>query len=341
MAATIGVAVVGAGRMGARHAEHLAAGGRCRLTWIVDPASAAEPLARRLGARWAGDLETALRGGGVDAVVIATPSALHAAGLRAAAAEGLAILCEKPLAADLGETRLLASLLERSGVYCQIGFMRRYDPAYAEARRAVAAGELGRVRHALAISRDPLPPPEAYLAGSGGIFLDLGIHDLDLLRWLLADDIVEVHAQGNVGDTGYIQTHHDLEEAQALLRFAGGATATLLLSRTSLYGYDVRAELWGTAGSLAVGYLREPAVTRLDAAGLHARAVGGFLERFSAAYRHEIEDFVARVLDGRPSPAPPADALAAAEAAEACRRSQASGLPVAVGPGAAPDRRRP
>jgi len=331
LAERLAVAVVGAGRMGRRHAENLAAGARSRVTWIVDPAgAAARPLAAHCGAEWTPDIGVALAAPDVDAVVIATPSTLHAAAVEAAMAAGKPTFCEKPLAVGMESTHRLCSRIEHAGAYFQIGFMRRYDPGYAEARRAVAAGELGHIRHALAISRDPLPPPEDYIAVSGGIFLDLGIHDIDLLRHLVGDDVVRVHAQGNVGETGYLTAHDDAEEAQVLVQFAGGATGTLLMSRSSLYGYDIRTELWGTSGSLAVGYLREPAVTHYDRAGVHSRAVPGFLERFATAYRLEMEDFTAAVLEGRPSPAPAADALAAAEVAEACRRSFLHGTPVDV-----------
>lgn len=327
----LGVAVIGAGRMGARHAENLARGAHSRVTWIVDPAAeAARPLAERLDARWAPDLGPVLDSGDVDALVIATPSALHAQAVEAGLGAGKALFCEKPLVVGLEATLQLAARIERAAGYFQIGFMRRYDPAYAEARRAVAAGELGRVLHALAISRDPLPPPESYVAVSGGIFLDMGIHDIDLLRWLVGDEITEVRAQGSVGETDYLARHDDLEEAQVLARFGGGASATLLMSRASLYGYDVRTELWGTAGTLAAGYLREPAVTRYDRAGVHHRGVAGFLDRFATAYQREIEDFALRVQNGRPSPAPVADAVAAARVAEACRRSCQSGGAVAV-----------
>jgi len=318
--------------MGRRHAENLAAGGRSRVTWIVDPLPAARALADDLQARWAPDLEAVGRPD-VDAVVIATPSPLHAPAVRAGLAAGRAVFCEKPLAADGPATASLAAEIRAARGYFQIGFMRRYDPAYAEARRAVAAGEVGDLRHLLAISRDPLPPPEAYIAASGGIFLDSGIHDIDLLRWLSGDEIVWACAQGNSsGEHDYIARHGDAEEAQALVRFAGGACGTLLLSRTSLYGYDIRTELWGTAGALQVGYLREPAVTRLDRGGAHARAVPGFLERFAVAYRLELEDFVARVLEDRPSPATEADAEQAAAVAAACSASLRSGRPEPVGP---------
>ncbi len=331
MARRLGVAVVGAGRMGARHGENLAAGARSRVAWIVDPAEgAARALAERCEARWAPDLGQALESPDVDAVVIATPSTLHAQAVEAALDRGKAVFCEKPLHVGLEPTRALVRRIERAAGYFQIGFMRRYDPAYAEAHRAAAAGELGRIRHALAVSRDPLPPPEAYIAVSGGIFLDLGIHDIDLVRWLVGDEIVQVHAQGNVGDTAYLAAHEDAEEAQVLARCAGGATATLLMSRTSLYGYDIRTELWGTEGTLSVGYLREPAVTRHDPGGVHHSAVAGFLDRFAEAYRREMDDFVVRVLSDQPSPAPARDALVAAEVAQACRQSFLDGTTVTV-----------
>jgi myo-inositol 2-dehydrogenase/D-chiro-inositol 1-dehydrogenase len=329
--AKLRVAVVGAGRMGRRHAENLAGSARSRPVLVVDPDPATRPWAEGLDARWAPDLGE-LTAPDVDAVVVANPTPHHAAAVRAALEAGKPVLCEKPLALELGETAELARLASGSDHYLQVGFMRRYDPAYAAAQRAAAAGELGRLQHLLAISRDPLPPPEEYLAGSGGIFLDLGVHDIDLVRWISGQEVLAVFAQGHPGEDPALAAHGDVEEAQALLRLAGGSTATLLLSRRSLYGYDVRMELWGTAASLRVGYLRGPAVTRGDRTGLHAQAVPGFLERFAEAYRREVEDFVDRVLAGRPSPVTAHDAWRAALVAEACRRSLASGRPEAVPP---------
>lgn len=329
LADRLSVAVVGAGRMGRRHAENIAACPEARVSWIVDPLPEAEAFARTLGARWAADLQ-ALSEPDVDAVAIASPSPQHAAAVEAALAARRPVFCEKPLTAEPATTQALAARIAAAGVYFQIGFMRRYDPAYAEARRAAAAGELGDLRHLLAVSRDPLPPPAAYLALSGGIFLDLGIHDIDLLRWLSGDEIVSAYALGTVGLHAYIGALGDAEEAQALVRFRGGATGTLLLSRTSLYGYDIRTELWGTAASLRVGYLQEPAVSRGDRTGLHAKAVPGFLERFATAYRIEIQDFIARVRGGLPSPATEVDALRAAAVADACRRSLQTGAPEPV-----------
>jgi myo-inositol 2-dehydrogenase/D-chiro-inositol 1-dehydrogenase len=329
VAVELSVAVLGAGRMGRRHAENVAAQARARVTLVVDPDPAARAFAEALGARWTPEGGEAL-GPGVDALVIANPTPLHGQALLAGLEAGKAVFCEKPLAVDLAEAEAIARRAAASGGYAQVGFMRRYDTAYREARRAVAAGELGRLLHLLAISRDPQPPPEPYVAASGGIFVDLGIHDIDLLLWLTGDGVASAFAQGNVGETAYLARHDDVEEAQALLRFHGGATATLLLSRSSLYGYDVRMELWGTAGGLRAGYLRTPAVTRADRFGLRAAAVPGFLERFEGAYRWEMEDFVTRVLQGQPSPVPVEDAVRAARVAEACRRSLGSGRPEAV-----------
>lgn len=330
MADTLAVAVVGAGHMGRHHARNLAHLPRARVTWVVDPVEpAGRAAAAECGARWSPALESALAAPDVEAVVVVTPSHLHAAAVEPALDARKAVFCEKPLTAELAGTRRLAARIAASGTYFQIGFMRRYDPAYAEARRAIAAGEVGRVVHVLAVSRDPEPPPEAYVRVAGGIFTDLGIHDLDAVRFLTGQGFVCAYAQA-AGETAHLAAHDDADEAQALLRLDGGATATVLLSRRALYGYDIRAEVWGTEGSVRAGYLREPAVTRGDRAGLHARAVPGYLERFAAAYFLEMRDFVDRVLDGRPSPVTEADALAAAEAAEACRLSLRRRVPVDV-----------
>lgn len=329
MAARLRVAVVGAGRMGRRHAENLVACPGAAVDWIIDPDPAVAGFAERLGARWSAGMEPLSAS---DAVVIACPTALHPAAVDAALAAGSALFCEKPLALGLPATAALAARIAASRAYFQMGFMRRYDPGYAEVWRVVRAGGVGRPRHFLAVSRDPAPPPESYVRVSGGIFLDLGIHDVDILRWLAGEEVVEVYAQGNVGNTAYLARHEDVEEGQALIRFASGALGTLLLSRTSLYGYDVRAEVWGTAGSVAVGPFGDGGVVRGDGAGLHAPGVPGFLERFAAAYRLEMADFVARVRDGRPAPTTEADGVAAAAVADACQRSLRAGQPVAVAP---------
>ncbi|HET8605978.1 MAG TPA: Gfo/Idh/MocA family oxidoreductase [Gaiellaceae bacterium] len=330
MALGLHLGVVGVGRIGAFHAATLAGLDDVAALSVadVDPERAAE-VAAELGARAVAD-PGALVAAGVDALVIAAPTHAHASLLRLAARAGLPAFCEKPVALDLPALDAVIEEVDRAGTLVQIGFQRRFDAGYLAAREAVAAGAAGELLVVRAATHDPAPPPEAYIAGSGGIFRDLHIHDLDAIRFVTGEEVVEVYADGAV-HTGWFARSGDVDVAAATLRLSGGTLAVLTGTRHDPLGYDVRLELFGTGDSLAVGVdARSPYRSLEPGAARPQQPYANFLERFEAAYRAELAAFVATVRDGGPSLCTLREARAALVAALAADRSRAERRPVPV-----------
>ncbi len=324
--------VIGVGRIGLFHARTLLelddVGG---LTIADSDPARAEQVAADLGAR-AAETPEALVEAGVDALVIATSTPGHAPLLALAARAGLSAFCEKPVSLELEPLDDLIEDVERAGTLVQIGFQRRFDAGYRAAHDAVAAGALGNLLVLRAATHDPAPPPPEYIAASGGIFRDLHIHDFDAIRFVTGQEIVEVYADGAVREAGWFEQYGDVDTAAAVLRLSGGGLAVLTGTRHDPRGYDVRLEVFGTGDSIAVG-LDERSPLRsveLGAAAPAGPGYAGFLERFEAAYRHELAAFVSTVRDGGPSPCPLAEARAALVVALAADRSRAERRPVSI-----------
>jgi len=329
---TIGFAVIGAGRIGALHARHLAGaveGARLVMVVDADEATAARVAGGRQGVRVARDMEKALADPEVDAVLIASPTSLHSQQLRAAAAAGKAIFCEKPVANDLGETIAAMDAVKRAGVPFQIGFNRRFDPAYAAVGAAVAAGRLGRVELFRSQSSDPGPAPEAYIATSAGFFKDSVIHDIDMARFV-AGEVERVTALGRVMVDPVYEKYGDVDTSVITLEFVSGALGVLMNSRRTVYGHDLRLEVHGSLGKLVAEDERATKVWGYDAGGVHGDYYYHFIERFTDAYRLELQAFVAAVVSGA-APTPGAvDAVESLRVAEAAERSLQQGRTVAV-----------
>jgi myo-inositol 2-dehydrogenase/D-chiro-inositol 1-dehydrogenase len=221
--------------------------------------------------------------------------------------------CEKPIALDLGATDEVIRHVERAGILVQIGFQRRFDDEFRAARDACTSGALGDVRLVRLATHDPAPPPDAYVAASGGIWKDLAIHDFDIGAWVLGSPITEVFAIGQAHGEVFAR-NHDVDAASATLRFAGGAVGALTATRNDGRGYDVRMELIGLRDSVMVG----------------SPGYRDFIQRFEPAYRAEIDAFLEAVRDGSPSPCPVADARAALVAAVAADLSMREHRPVRV-----------
>jgi len=326
------VGLAGVGRIGSFHAETLSSLDGVSSVTVADADPArARGIADRLGF---GTVETAeaLVEAGVDALVIATPTDSHAALLGLAARGGVPAFCEKPVALELAAIDAVMDEVERSGILVQIGFQRRFDPGYRAARDAVHAGELGKLLVLRAATHDPSPPPEAYIATSGGIFRDLQVHDMDAIRFVTGEDVIEVYADGAVRETGWFERHDDVDTAVAVLRLSSGPLAILSGTRRDPLGYDVRLEVFGTADSIAVGVdertpLRsvEPGRTPPGPAGYR-----DFIDRFAPAYRHELAAFIAAVHRAGVSPCSLVDARAALAVAIAADKSRAERRPVRI-----------
>jgi myo-inositol 2-dehydrogenase/D-chiro-inositol 1-dehydrogenase len=325
------IGVLGAGRIGALHARTLAANPLVDGLVVSDPdRPRAERLGAELGARHAPSSE-ALVAAGVDALVVAAATPAHAELVHLAADAGLPVFCEKPIALDLATTDAVLDHVASSGILLQVGFQRRFDPGYMAAREMVRTGGLGELYLVRAAGHDPAPPPEAYVAASGGIWRDLLIHDLDVVPWVVGREVIEVYADGTARSELF-DRHGDVDSAAAVLRFAGGLLGVVSGSRHDPRGYDIRLELFGSRDSVAVGLddrtpLRsvEPDVPAPGRPGYR-----DFMERFETAYRAELQAFLEAVRDGLPSPCGGPDARRALRVALAAERSRAEHRPVAV-----------
>ena len=336
----IRIAVIGLGRMGRFYAQTLAhLGPRVELYAVADP----DPRARaavqtELGlSRVFDNPEAVLALKEIDALVVATPTNTHAQVLVAAAQAGLlkAIFSEKPLAVSLADTRAVIDALERAGILLQVGFMRRFDPGYRRAFESIKLGKIGKAVTYKGVGRDPSCPPLDYAnpAHSGGLVVDMGIHDFDLARWLMSSEVEHVSAEGTLLACDQFAAFGDIDNAVINLRSASGAIGNVDLSRNARYGYDVRTEVLGTDGALVVGGLTEPAVNGvqlLAPAAASTDATPFFVRRFAAAYTAEIEYFVDCLEQGQPPSVGGQDALAAIEIAQAATRSWQTGRPVAL-----------
>jgi len=326
------VGVIGVGRIGAFHVRTLQALAEVSAVTLADANSAhARRVAGETGAAVAGTPE-ALVASGVDALVIATSTPGHAPLLRLAAAAGLPVFCEKPVALDLATMDDLVSEVDHAGIFVQIGFQRRFDAGYVAARDAVVRGALGNLLVVRAATHDPSPPAEAYVAASGGIFRDLHIHDFDAVRFVSGQEIVEVYADGAVRETPWFERHGDVDTAVATFRLSGGALGILSGTRHDALGYDVRLEVFGTSDSIAVGVDPRTPIRSVEPGTAKPREVGygNFLERFAPAYRSELTAFVDTVSRGGESECTLGEARAALRLALAADRSRAERRPVSI-----------
>ena len=324
------VALLGAGRIGAMHAEILCGLLGRAAVLVADPdADRARSVAEATGAE-AADIGSAIDR--ADALVIAASSTAHPELIRAGIRRGIPVFCEKPLATTLDETRRLVDDIESSGIRFQLGFQRRFDAAYREARRLVADGSLGTLYVVRLVGHDPEPAHEAYIAASGGIFNDFSIHDFDVTRWLTGQEVDEVYADGAVLGFDVFAKYDDVDTAVAMLRLSGGTRAVLTTTRHDPLGYDIRTELFGSGDSVTIGLGPRTPMRSLEP-GVPP-PVGppwsAFMDRFRDAYEHELRAFL-RVARGEEESACTArDGLEAVRVAVAATRSLREHRPVRI-----------
>jgi scyllo-inositol 2-dehydrogenase (NAD+) len=329
------VGLVGLGRLGQVYARDLANRiPETRLVAVADPAPGlAEAAAQTYDVpHWSTDPFAMLEEASVEAVVVVSPTHTHCELVKAAAARGKTIFCEKPPALSLEETRAMQEAVARAGVFLQMGFMRRFDPGYAAAYRQLREGAIGRAVLFKSTSRDPYRTSLEYAdpKNSGGMILDMGIHDFDLARWFMGE-VKSVYATGGTLAYPELLTVGDLDNAVVSLTFADGRIGSVDLSRNGIYGYDISTELLGTEGTLRIGYLRETPLFVMKKNQISHDTVPHFMERFAAAYTAQLQDFARNVLEGRPAPITLEDGLGALRIAVAARESQRTGEPVEVG----------
>jgi myo-inositol 2-dehydrogenase / D-chiro-inositol 1-dehydrogenase len=326
----IQIGVLGAGRIGSMHAELLAQRvPGATVSGVYDVTDAAATVAGQLGVARFGGVEEALAGS--DAIAICTPTGSHADLIVAAAEAGRAIFCEKPVSLELDEVDRALAAVEGAGVPFQIGFNRRFDPGHAAVAAAVADGTVGEPQLVRISSRDPAPPPMEYVRGSGGIFLDMTIHDFDMARFVSGSEVVEVFARGAVRIDDGFAAADDVDTAVVTLVHADGCLSMIDNSRQAVYGYDQRVEVFGSAGmAVSENPLAHNAVVRTRD-GMRAATLPYFyLERYVPSYLGEWRAFVDAVAAGDPPPVGPADARAPLVIGLAAWRSLRESRPVSL-----------
>jgi myo-inositol 2-dehydrogenase/D-chiro-inositol 1-dehydrogenase len=287
------IAILGVGRLGAFHAKvlrELPGVDELRINDV--DASRAAALAKDLGAKHAASVDEALAS--ADAAVIVTPTGTHAELIERALDRGLAVFCEKPIALDLESTKAVVDHVERTKGRVQIGFQRRFDAGFQEARRRVRAGELGTVYSFHMTSRDALPPPDAYIETSGGQFVDQLIHDFDVTRWMFGDEVEELYATGSTLGFPQYAKWSDVATSAVVLRLRGGAVGLLGAARHNEAGYDIRVDVYGARDTIAIGLDPRTPVSSVerDAPKFKDPAYPTFFVRFGDAYRAELAHFL-------------------------------------------------
>jgi myo-inositol 2-dehydrogenase/D-chiro-inositol 1-dehydrogenase len=322
----IDVCLFGAGLIGSVHASNLACHPRARLRYVVEPRTdAADGIARRTGAEVV-DAATALGDPAVRAVVIASATKTHAELAMAAAARGKAIFCEKPIDLDIGRTDECLSVVERAGVIFQIGFNRRFDPSFRALKTRLDRGEIGAVEQVIITSRDPEPETEEALAGGGGVFREMTIHDFDMARNLLGEEPAELFATGSSLVLPYYARLGDYDTAMFILRTASGRQCHINNSVRAVYGYDQRIEVHGAKGMLKAGNRTPTSVEHSGPDSISRdKPLHFFVERYQESYAAELDHFLTCVESGTAPEVGAADGRKAMILCEAAHASVKTG----------------
>ncbi len=323
------IGLVGTGRIGAFHAETLAGLPKVDGLVLTDLDQArAQSVAEKVGAQLVPDVATLLRAG-IDGMVIAAPTPVHADLVRLAAAAGLPAFCEKPIAPDVAGTRAVLAEAADAGTPLQMGFQRRFDAGYRAVRDAVRRNVLGWLHTLRACTSDPAPPHADYIPTSGGIFRDCSVHDFDIIRWVTGREVVEVYATGGNRGESFFAAAGDVDTGAAVLTLDDGTIAVCTATRYNGAGYDVRLEVCGSAGTLVAGLDDNAPLVSAEGAGWPAgRPYGSFMERFRAAYVAELTAFCDVIAGRMASPCSGEDALEALLVADAADRSRREHRPV-------------
>ena len=300
----IRLGVCGVGRIGRLHAENIATNvEKAKLVAVADPIrSLASSIATRFAARMYTKPENMMKKEELDALIVATPTQTHADIVQLAADAHLPVLLEKPIALTMKDANKIVSAVKRSGIKFQVGFNRRWDPSYIKAKGSIIKGKIGRPLIVKTCARDPGPPPDEYIKGSGGIFVDECIHDIDVALWLMKSSVRQVWATGTTLVYPQFSKYGDYDNAIAILRFSNSALGVIEGSRSSAYGYDLRTEVLGDRGQLSIGNWKEDSIRLSTKNGTMEDQYPWFMERFAESYRRESIGFCDYVAKGDASP---------------------------------------
>ncbi|MYF55191.1 inositol 2-dehydrogenase [Candidatus Poribacteria bacterium] len=328
----MGVGVVGTGRIGGLHIQHLSQ--NIHEAEIVSICSldieTAETLSKQFNiSETTTDYRKLLTNPQIDAVLVASSTDTHVEICQAAAKAGKHIFCEKPIALDLKRIDETLAIVKEAKVKFQVGFNRRFDKNFQRVRDAVVSGAIGEPHILRITSRDPVPPPIEYAKVSGGMFLDMTIHDFDMARYLIDDEVIAVYAVGAVRVDPKIGEIGDIDTAVITLQFQNGVLATIDNSRKAVYGYDQRVEVFGAKGMVTVGNLSTDTVTLTNNTGrLSANPPYFFIERYKDAYLSELRTFVQCILDDKQPPVSGVDGRAPVVMGYAALKSLRENRPV-------------
>ena len=332
---TINVGIIGAGRIGRVHAETLAYRlPQVKPIAITDVnAAAAQEVASRLGIpKVAASAAEIFADPAIDAVLICSSTDTHADLVVQAANAGKHIFCEKPLDHTLARIDWALDAVKKAGVKLQVGFNRRFDANFARVREAIASGEIGTPHLMHLISRDPAPPPISYIKVSGGMFLDMTIHDFDMARFLIGDEVEEIYTTAAVRVDEEIGKAGDIDTAVLVLRFRNGVIGTIDNSRKAVYGYDQRAEVFGSGGAIATANVHPNLAVISTAQSIRKDLpLNFFMERYTESFANELRAFVEAVVEDKPTPVNGHDGRVPVVIALAARKSYEEGRPVKLG----------
>lgn len=318
------IAILGAGRIGQVHAANVALHPRAQLAAVADPfIENARALTTSWGGIAVGDPLEVINHPDIDAVVIGTPTDTHVELMLAAVNAGKAVLCEKPVDLDIQKAVAAEQALGTSAGRVMLGFNRRFDPGFNEIHRRIRQGDIGDLHQVIITSRDPGLAPLNYLKHSGGIFRDMVIHDFDLARWILGEEPVEVFATGSRLFAPSLQVLGDYDTVMVQLRTASGKQCQINCSRQAIYGYDQRLEAFGSGGMLMNDNQRETTVRHFGEQETDVRGplLNFFMQRYTDAYRLEIDAFITAIGEGAPVPVSVHDGCQALRLADAAQHS--------------------
>jgi len=323
--------LLGAGRIGKVHARAVRSTPQARLAAVADAIpAAAQALADEHGCAVA-SIDAILADPGIDAIIICTPTDTHADLIEAGVKAAKAVFCEKPIDLSVARVKACLDVVAAHKGALMVGFNRRFDPDFMALHAAIAAGRIGKVEMVTIASRDPGAPPVDYIARSGGIFRDMTIHDFDMARWLLGEEVDTVQAAASVLTDPAIGTAGDYDSVNVILRTATGKQAIITNSRRAAYGYDQRIEVLGSTGAISALNTAEANIEIADKDGFHRPPLlNFFMTRYVAAYANEIAAFIAAVRNGTAMPTTGQDGLAALVLADAALQSVAQGRVVKV-----------
>jgi myo-inositol 2-dehydrogenase/D-chiro-inositol 1-dehydrogenase len=328
----IKVGILGAGRIGKLHAANIAGMQDAEIKVIADP------FANEDMVKWAASIgvsnvtknpEEVFSDAEIDAVIICSSTDTHADFIIKAAQAGKHIFCEKPIDTDVNRIKKALDEVEKAGVKLQVGFVRRFDHNHKKVRDYVAEGKIGAPHIVKITSRDPQRPPMEYVKVSGGIFMDMMIHDFDMARYLSGSDVEEVYATGTVMIDPKFAEYDDVDTAMVVLKFKNGALGVIDNSRETLYGYDQRTEVFGSKGCAAVSNDTPNSAVLTTSEGVYSdKPVWFFLERYNDAFITEIKEFFKAIINGTETPVTGIDGLRPVQIAVAAKKSLKEGRPV-------------